>query len=111
GVVAWSIPRQVSSSSSVPSFGAVAEEEPDEVPEGVTSRSAEPSRPTGQGGSPRPLCYRAARHADQPREAPAPPARRPSRTASPVLRPAEGPHCHPDPPLRHPPPGGPGGSR
>ena len=55
-------------------------------------RHARPSRldRPDRGGSPRPLCYRAARHADQPRAAPAPSAQPRPRAASRLLRrPAE----------------------
>ena len=53
-----------------------AEPSPGVVGAAVTAASVESSRPSGRrtAGRSRPLCYRAATHADQPRAAPAPSA-------------------------------------
>ena len=58
---------------------------------------------TGQKrGCSRPLCYRAARHADQPRAAAAPSAQPRPRAAPRLLRRPESRHRDPDHPLRRP---------
>ncbi len=112
GVVAWSIPRQVSSSSRDPRPGAdpgpCAGAPPASEPS-VTGPEPEPSRPSEKRGGSRPLCYRAARHADQPRAAAAPSAQPRPRAAPRLFRRPKSRHCDPDPPVHGLPRGRPGG--
>ena len=64
--------------------------------------SARSARASRTGVHHRPLCYRADRHANQPRAAPAPSAERRRRRAAAAAAPSEGRHRHPALPVRGP---------